>query len=406
LQIIENFIKNKLRVLHVISNFSESYAGMAIASKELAESQVKVGIRSTVITSNLDHPMGRLEKILNEPVYENGVRVIYCPVLLRSFVFSFRLIKKIKEEINNSDIIHIHGLYRFPQTFASFYSRIIGKPYLISPHGSLNPKIYNKKNRIFLRRLYQKFIENRNIKFSSIIHFTADDEKTNANFLVSSNNGVVISNGIDITKYEFLPEKGFFKNKFGIESNLFKILFLGRICEIKGLNILLPAIAEIAIDIPNIILLVVGPDYENYKEKLLTIIKELKIEQNVKFLGKLNRNIVNNAYVDSDIFVLPSYSENFGLTIIESLACGCPVIISKNVNISNEIYKHGLGQIVNTDSKEIAKEIKSFYYKTALEKQKLKQKIREFTLEYYNWNKSALAFKDLYNHLINKYKYN
>jgi glycosyltransferase involved in cell wall biosynthesis len=188
---------------------------------------------------------------------------------------------------------------------------------------------------------------------------------------------------------------------------LFKILFLGRVSKIKGLDILLPAIAKVVKKNPNIILLIVGPDYENYKEKLLLIIKSLKIENKVKFLGKLDRSLINKAYVDSDIFVLPSYSENFGLTIIESLACGCPVIITKNVNISNEIHKNGLGKVVNVDPEEIAKEINNYYSKTVFEKKQLKQKIRDFTLEYYNWNKSAYAFKILYNQLIKKtYEYN
>lgn len=392
-----------MKVLHVISHFSESYAGMAIACKEIAENQTKVGIHSTVITSNLDYPTGIIEKSLIKPIFENGVRIRYCPVLFKSFVFSFKLIKTIKEEINRSDIVHIHGLYRFPQTFAAFYSRKIGKPYLISPHGSLNPKIYNKKDRIFLRKLYQRFIENRNIKFSSIIHFTADDEKTNASFLVPSNKGVVISNGIDIEKYRLLPKKGFFNNEFGIKSNLFKILFLGRISKIKGLDILLPAIAEVVKKIPNIILLIIGPDYENYKNYLLTVIKNLKIENNVKFLGKLDRDKVNNAYVDSDLFVLSSYSENFGLTIIESMACGCPVVISRNVNIHEEISINNLGYVIDCKPFEIAESVIDYYNKSDKYKNNHKERIRSYALSNYDWDQCITTFIEAYKELLSKY---
>ena len=82
-----------MKVLHVISHFSESYAGMAIACKEIAENQTKVGIHSTVITSNLDYPTGIMAKSLIKPIFENGVKIRYCPVLFKSFVFSFKLIK-------------------------------------------------------------------------------------------------------------------------------------------------------------------------------------------------------------------------------------------------------------------------------------------------------------------------
>ena len=83
------------------------------------------------------------------------------------------------------------------------------------------------------------------------------------------------------------------------------------------------------------------------------------------------------------------------------MACGCPVIISKNVNISNEISSNDIGQVVDIDSNEIAKEIINFYFKSDEEKKELKQKIRDFSLEHYSWDKSVRAFKNLYVEVIN-----
>jgi len=390
-----------MKVLHVIAKFTESYAGMAIACKELVESQKRIGITPTVVTSNLDHPTGKIEKPLIKPTFQNGVRIIYCPVLIESFVFSFQFIKILKKEIKNSDIVHIHGFYRFPQSFAAFYARILNKPYLISPHGSLNPKVFNKKEKIFLRRLYQQIFEKRNIKYSSIIHFTAFREKLNAQYFVPLNKGVVIPNGINVESYKNLPKRDFFKNKYGIDPRIFKILFLGRIAQVKGLDILLKSIAILVKSTPNVILLIIGPDYENYKEKLILMIKQLDIENKVKFLGKLNRDMVNHAYVDSDLFILPSYSENFGLTIIESLACGCPVIISKKVNIANSIKNNNLGYVVDLNQNEITKSIVNYYNKPEKEKNILKKKIRDYTLKNYDWYNSAVSFKNIYKKLNN-----
>ena len=138
--------------------------------------------------------------------------------------------------------------------------------------------------------------------------------------------------------------KGFFKSTFEVKQKHFKILFLGEVAWKKGLDILLESMPSIIKKIPNVILIIAGPDNEGYKKALKDIINSLDIDSYVKFVGMLDRDEVKKAYVDSDIFLLPSYSENYGITIIESLVCGCPVVISRNVNIHKEIMDNNIGQ--------------------------------------------------------------
>jgi len=390
-----------MKVLHVISKFTESYAGMAIACRELAESQTNLGITATVITSNLDHPKGTIDKPINKLIIENKVRVIYCPVSIKSYIFSFNIIRTLIREMKETDVIHIHGFYRFPQSFAAFYAQRINKPYVISPHGSLNAEALNKKENKFFRKLYLKFIEKKNINNASFIHFTANAEKINAKFFVEPQKGLVIQNGIKAEDYETLPNKGFFNEKYGLSPNLFKILFLGRISKIKGLDILIESMNDLVKLVPNIILLVVGPDYEDYKNKLISLLKNYKIEDKVLFLGSLKRDMVSHAYVDSDLFILPSYSENFGLTIIESLACGCPVIISKYVNISNIIERNGLGEVIDTNHKEITQSVIKLYKLPHGKRMHQQKYVRDFTLKYFSWENVAESFKHAYKRLYN-----
>ena len=389
-----------MKVLHVISHMSLSYGGMALACKEIAENQVKSGVDCTLITSNLDFPAGKLKKELLKPIIENGVKVIYVPIFFKPLVFSFQIMKILKSEIKNADIVHIHGLYRFPQTFSSWYARKIGKPYIISPHGSLDPVVYNNKDRYFLRSLYQKIFELKNINKATKIHFTAFEEKSLTNNLIPSSKGVIIPNGINTEEYENLPSEGFFKSRFNIDDNLFKILFLGRITWKKGLDILISSIKIIKENIPNVVLLVVGPDNEGYKIKLLKIIKELNLSKQIKFIGLVDREDVKKSFVDSDIFVLPSYSENFGLTIVESMACSFPVIISYNVNIYNEIEENNLGYVINCTASEIANSIFNYYQKTVSDKNKIKRHIREYSINNYGWDKCVDKFIRLYNNSI------
>lgn len=388
-----------MKILHVISNYSDTYAGMAIACREMAEGQAANGIDVTIVTSNLDHPFGILDKLTNTPLIENGVHVIYCSVQFRRLVFSYSLLKTLNYEVSKADVVHIHGLYRFPQTCAAWLAGRFGKPYVISPHGSLNPEVYNKAERGLLRRAYQKFIESRNIKLASAIHFTAVEEQNSAAIAIQRKRAMVIPNGIEKSKYVQLPHRGYFYDNHAVDQGLFKILFLGRISWIKGIDILLKAIPKIKELIPNMILLIVGPDYEGYKEEVMGLINILGIEDCIKFTGPIHRRDVIKAYVDSDIFVLPSYSENFGLTIVESMASGCPVIISNKVNIYQEIVENNLGYVINHIPSQIVDSVLDYNSKTDKEKDEHKLHIRNYALKYFDWKLSILKFIKLYQDL-------
>ncbi len=373
---------------------------MAVACKEIAEGQVKAGLDVTVITSYLDFPSGYLNKPNDKPVFENGVRVFYCSVLFEPLVFSFQLIKHLKRELRESDLVHVLGLYRFPQSYACWYSRRIKIPYILSPHGSLDPVLFDKKERKLMRRLYQFMFEIKNIKKSKKIHFTANDELEFANFLDLKEKSVVIPNGIETNDFKKLPNKGVFLDTYEIKENSFKILFLGRVVWKKGLDILLSSLPLIIKKIPNVLLIIAGPDNEGYKKTLKDIINSLNIDGHIKFVGMLDREKVKQAYVDADIFVLPSYSENYGITIIESLVCGCPVIISKNVNIHKEIMDNNIGQVIDCDPKDISDAVITYFNKSDDYKIKHRADIRNYALQKYDWENAIKKFSNLYEEIL------
>ena len=139
------------------------------------------------------------------------------------------------------------------------------------------------------------------------------------------------------------------------------------------------------------------------KWQKISLLKNYKIEDKVLFLGSLKRDMVSHAYVDSDLFILPSYSENFGLTIIESLACGCPVIISKYVNISNIIERNGLGEVIDTNHKEITQSVIKLYKLPHGKRMHQQKYVRDFTLKYFSWENVAESFKHAYKRLYNQF---
>jgi len=166
-----------------------------------------------------------------------------------------------------------------------------------------------------------------------------------------------MSNGIDLSSYKVLPEKGYFKNRYEqIKDNRF-ILFLGRINRKKGLDILIYAFKNLAKKYQDLYLVIAGFDNENYLRYIRELVATSNLSDRVIFCGPLIDNNKLQAFVDADLFVLPSYSENFGMAVVEAMACGCPVVISDNVGISSQVNNLNAGIVVQSNTESLFKGI-------------------------------------------------
>ncbi|MGC8886310.1 MAG: glycosyltransferase, partial [Verrucomicrobiia bacterium] len=169
----------------------------------------------------------------------------------------------------------------------------------------------------------------------------------------------VIPNGIDLTQFEVEIEKSELLKKYPQLKDKKVILFLSRINWKKGLDLLIPAFAKLYSERKDIHLLIVGKDDgDNYESKVKNWVKEYNLEKAVTFTGLLTGRDKLTAFYGSDIFVLPSYSENFGIAIIEAMACGLPVVVSDKVGITREIKRYDAGIIVKTDVDSVYRGLK------------------------------------------------
>ncbi len=346
-----------MKVLHVIPTMSTRYGGPAFFVKDIARFQALSGLKVSVFTTNTDYPRGILNVPLDAPEIVDGANFYYFAVQIRPMLVSLKMAYKLIRTLKNYDIVHIHGLYRFPSTFAAFLSRKYKIPYIIKPHGSLNPFLYKQSAyNLFAKRAYEKLFELPNLNHATAIHFTSDKEKENTSFLNLRSPGFVASNGIDWTKYTKLPPRGKIRKRLGLNDEPI-ILFLGRINFKKGLDILIKAFAHIVRLFPQAVLVIAGPDNEGFGAKVKRIIEELGLAPKIFWLGMLYDNEVREAYVDADIFVLSSYTENFGLAVVEAMACGLPVVISDQVNIYDDIRRSMAGKVVALDSQLVAQAV-------------------------------------------------
>ena len=262
--------------------------------------------------------------------------------------------KYLKREINKYDLVHVHGLYRFPPTYASHRARKQNVPYVITPHGSLDPFLYRRSSRnLLLKRLWERWFDLPNLHGASAIHYTSEDERERAAFLKLRAPSFVVPIGLDWARFASLPARGAFRAQLGIgEAPL--VLFLSRLNFKKGLDLLVPAFAKVRACFPDAVLALVGPDNEGYGAKVRGWVAEQGLVDAVRFVDHIEGEQVLQAYVDADVFALPSYTENFGMVVAESLACATPVVISDQVNIHGEVSGAGAGLVTRCDAGEVA----------------------------------------------------
>jgi glycosyltransferase involved in cell wall biosynthesis len=347
-----------MKILHVIQTMSTRYGGPVSFLRALSHSQARAGHTVTICTTNTDYPKGILPVQTDKPVYDYCVNILFHPVQFQPLLFSLQLMNWIGASITKFDIVHIHGLYRFPVSYAAWSARKFGLPYIIRPHGSLDPYLYRQSRySVLLKRLYERVIDFPNINGASAIHYTTQEELEGAKYLNFKAKPVVVPNGIDWIEFSKLPCRGDFRSRIGIDKDTPVVLFLGRLNFKKGLDLLISAFSKVVKVLPKTQLALVGPDNEGYRKNIHRWCKEFGIEKSVFTIDHLTAKQVRQAYVDADLFVLPSYTENFGMTVVEAMACKCPVVLSDRVNLSRVVQHAKAGLVVKLKTEELARAV-------------------------------------------------
>ncbi len=344
-----------MRILHVISTVAPSSGGTTSVIASLTAEQVKAGHSVTICTTNRGNPTS--EQLDDETIRNNfSSEVTFCvfPSGLHQILYSRSMALWLRKQVKNYDLVNVHGLYRFPPTWAAYQARKQSVPYIIKPHGSLDPYVHGKSSRsLFLKRMYEKWFDLPNLHNAGAIHYITLDEKDRASHLELKAPSFVIPSAIDWAQYQSIPNRGILRSKWKL-GDAPLVLFLGRINFKKGLDLLVPAFARVRERHPKARMVIAGPDNEGYGAKVRGWVAEQGLNDAVHFVESLQGAEVKQAYVDADVFALPSYTENFGMTVVESLACGTPVVISDQVNIHREVATAGAGLVTRCDVAEVA----------------------------------------------------
>jgi glycosyltransferase involved in cell wall biosynthesis len=304
--------------------------------------------------------------------------------------------KAILEEcVASSDVVHIHGLWEEVQHQAAVTARTFRKPHLFRPCGLLDPWSLAQKK--WKKRLYLAWRLRKDLDRATAIHFTAELERDLTASLRLKAPSIVVPNGVDLDEFHDLPERGFLRSRFPELAGRVVVLFLSRIHHKKGLDILIPALAKLRRT--DAVLVVAGPGDPDEVETLRRLAVTNGMGERVLFTGPLYGRERIAAYVDADVFVLPSRQENFGIVVIEALAAGTPVVISDQVNIHREIAESGVGAVSALNVEDFASTLDR-WLADDVRRTEAAKKARSFAMTHYNWPDIAAQWQEIYGSLV------
>lgn len=375
-----------MKILHVVNDLSPGSGGPTTVVTGLAAGQSAAGLDVTICTTDStragDDPA--VARDLIRRLEHTGVTVHQFSVDFRPLLFSRGMGSWLHRNLARHDVVDVHGLYRFPLTYSAYRARQLGVPYVIRPHGALDPFLYRQSSvSLPLKRLWERLFDLPNLHAASGVHYTTEEERDRVAFLNLGAPAFVVPNGLDWGRFEALPPRGAFRAGHGI-GDAPLILFLGRVNFKKGIDLLIPAFTQVRQHHPGSILAIVGPDNEGYGSQVRRWIRDAGLDESVRLVGPIYGQAVLEAYVDADVFALPSYTENFGMTVVEAMACAVPVVISDQVNIHREVSTAGGGLVTPCDVSAVASAIQTLLADRA-KREAMGVAGREACRVLYNW---------------------
>jgi glycosyltransferase involved in cell wall biosynthesis len=362
-----------MRILQVIPYFNKKYGGIYNICINESIFLSQNGYEVTILTTDYEIDMVAIQEIL-----KNKVKIIVLQNLFNPYMFLYtpKLNKWANKNIMNYDLIHLHEFRSYQSIVISKYAKQKNIPYVIQPHGSLKINIGRKQ----LKKLFDFWYGNNIIRNANKIICITENEINDCLAFREKGEIALIPNGIFCGEFNNQLSKNDIRKKLKWGSNELYILYLGRIHPSKGLDKMIEAFSIISKNMPNVNLVIAGPDY-NYLNKLLILCEKLNLNDKLIIYNFINDELKKQILASSDIFITPEYS-GFPVTFLEAGVSGLP-IITTNVGDRLLLFDHGVMVTENT-SKELANGLKNLLGNQKLMGE-MSQQIRSFTQSNYDW---------------------
>jgi glycosyltransferase involved in cell wall biosynthesis len=339
-----------LKILHVIPSINPEVGGPAEGLRNWGSKAATLGHTVEVVT--LDEP-GR--------PFLTGYPLTAYPLgpSKGRYQYNRRLVPWLRSHAARYDAVIVNGIWNYHSFGAWRALRKLGTPYYVFTHGMLDPWFRHYYPLKHLKKwLYWPWSDYRVLRDARAVLFTSEQERLEArkSFWLYRVNERVVSYGTAPPAVDREHVLEAFHRAFPSLKDRRFILFLGRIHEKKGCDLLIRAFADQAGRDPQLQLVMAGPDQTGWAQTLKQLASSAGIADRIIWTGMVRGELKWGAFHACEAFVLPSHQENFGIAVAEALACGKPVLISNRVNIWREVEQDGAG-IVAEDTQAGTQEL-------------------------------------------------
>lgn len=390
-----------MKILHVIPSVGSVRGGPSQAILQMVNALNNQGITAEIATTN-DNGAELLDVPLHQTITYQGAPVWFFPRFspaissLREFAYSSAFTVWCWNTIHHYDLVHVHAIFSYVPTATMVIARHKRVPYIVRPLGQLCEWSLQQSQR--KKRLYLKLIEYANLNHAQALHFTSENERQEALKLGLAAPGLVIPHGLNVPPLR--PNaKVQLRQSLQLPDDEPIILFLSRLHPKKGLNLLIAALARLQVHRFTFVLAGSGdPHYEDEIRQQLTV---NGLSDRTRMVGFIKGEQKDLLLQGSDLFVLTSYSENFGVAVLEALAAGLPAIVTPGVALAEVVKQHQLGAVPELEEGAIATAIlKALNQPEAMKA--MGDRARQLVLNHYTWERVAAQLIEVYTAILEK----
>jgi glycosyltransferase involved in cell wall biosynthesis len=385
-----------MKIINLVENLDDTYGGPAKSIPYICKYLNDIDIETEIVSIKY---------------HENEVNSIVDEYKLKWQSFKWSFVKKIRYSLylkiylndtlkdNSQVILHTHNLWNYIPYISNIMSKRYNIPLVLAIRGSLYK--WSLSQGKLQKRIAWRLFQKQALQNASCIHVTEIKELEAVRDLGITTLIAIVPNGINLDEFKNIKTKKDSKQSLGLDSEKNYILFMSRIHPIKGLEYLVNSWVKIAVKYQNWDLLIVGPQYdEKYIKYIKNTISKHSLTHRVTFTGMITGEKRVDAFSASDLFVLPSHTENFGIAIAEAMTAKLPVITTHGTPWQ-EIEKYNAGWWIELNQSNINTALNEAL---ACSKEELKQKgLNGFELiQKYEWKYQAKKMKQVYEWILGR----
>jgi len=383
----------------MMASLAPRHGGPTEAALGMVRALRRIGVDTRLLSSD-DDLGGRLAVPLNQWVEHEGVPVFFLPRVtsrqhtLIGFTFTPGFSAWCREQLRGFDFAHIHTVFSHPANVGMAAARRQGVPYAVRPLGQLCD--WSLRQRAWIKRLQLALVTRRNINGAAFLHATSAMEAEE-----TMRNGfrcpvLTQPHGLDLPPV--CPDaRATLRRELRVPADRTLAIFLSRLHPKKGLEILFEAMACQAHK--DFDLIVAGTGEASYVASLHALVERLGLAARIHWRGFVTGDPKWCLLQGGDLFVLPSHSENFGIVVVEALACGLPVIVSTEVALAAAIRRHRLGLVAALAPQAVADALDHLLSNPA-ERADIARRARSVVAENFTWDAAARALAGRYQEVV------